>query len=369
MSQPKTTTECSILTAYVDLIMESKHFLYIENQFFISWMKRIEPFSDVPTNTDQSDVNSTSSNTSSMLLDAHDGDEVCNPICDALYQRIIRAYREGKPYRVYIILPLLPSFQGNAGTPSGVSIHTILHYIRASLFKGSRALIPRLARIIPDPDEYITVYGLRKMEAWPDKELVTELIYVHCKMMIVDDRQIIIGSANVNDRSLLGDRDSELAVVVEETETVGKFKTSHFAGEKVKVGVTAQQLRKELMAEHLGILSQEERGRMTWNYDLLDDPVGSEFYNGVWRAIAASNSRLYDEVFSVIPSDNILSFEDTLTTRESTPLYLSSPVKAAERASLIRGHLVQYPYKFLDNEELSPKPNTKEALVPFYVWT
>ncbi len=30
--------------------------------------------------------------------------------------------------------------------------------------------------------------------------------------MIVDDKHAIIGSANINDRSLLGDRDSEIAV-------------------------------------------------------------------------------------------------------------------------------------------------------------
>ncbi len=34
--------------------------------------------------------------------------------------------------------------------------------------------------------------------------------------MIVDDRHMIIGSANINDRSLLGSRDSELAMVIED---------------------------------------------------------------------------------------------------------------------------------------------------------
>lgn len=44
---------------------------------------------------------------------------------------------------------------------------------------------------------------------------VSELIYVHSKLMIVDDMVAIIGSANINDRSLLGNRDSELAIVVQ----------------------------------------------------------------------------------------------------------------------------------------------------------
>ena len=45
---------------------------------------------------------------------------------------------------------------------------------------------------------------------------VTEIIYIHSKLMIVDDRVALIGSANINDRSLKGSRDSELAVVVED---------------------------------------------------------------------------------------------------------------------------------------------------------
>lgn len=37
-------------------------------------------------------------------------------------------------------------------------------------------------------------------------------IYVHSKLMIIDDRIALIGSANINDRSLLGSRDSEVCI-------------------------------------------------------------------------------------------------------------------------------------------------------------
>ena len=40
------------------------------------------------------------------------------------------------------------------------------------------------------------------------------MIYVHAKMMVVDDKVAIIGSANINDRSMQGHRDSEIAVIV-----------------------------------------------------------------------------------------------------------------------------------------------------------
>jgi phospholipase D1/2 len=46
----------------------------------------------------------------------------------------------------------------------------------------------------------------------------TEIVYIHSKVMIVDDRVALIGSANINDRSLMGDRDSEIAIIVEDSE-------------------------------------------------------------------------------------------------------------------------------------------------------
>ena len=37
-------------------------------------------------------------------------------------------------------------------------------------------------------------------------------IYVHSKMMVVDDAYVIVGSANLNQRSMAGSRDTEIAV-------------------------------------------------------------------------------------------------------------------------------------------------------------
>ena len=61
--------------------------------------------------------------------------------------------------------------------------------------------------------------GLRTHSTLNDK-LVTEIIFVHDKIMIVDDRVAIIGSANINDRSLMGDRDSEVALVFRDEEFI-----------------------------------------------------------------------------------------------------------------------------------------------------
>ena len=46
-------------------------------------------------------------------------------------------------------------------------------------------------------------------------EPTSEIVYVHSKFLIVDDRYALMGSANINDRSMTGKRDSELAVVIQ----------------------------------------------------------------------------------------------------------------------------------------------------------
>jgi len=70
----------------------------------------------------------------------------------------------------------------------------------------------------------------------------TELIYVHSKLLIVDDCKVIIASANINDRSMLGSRDSELGIVVEDTRTV----ESRMDNKPYQAGAFACSLRKSL---------------------------------------------------------------------------------------------------------------------------
>ena len=68
---------------------------------------------------------------------------------------------------------------------------------------------------IPNLSEYLNFYSLRNHGVTKIGKPVTEMIYIHSKLMIVDDTKVILGSANINDRSMLGDRDSELAILIE----------------------------------------------------------------------------------------------------------------------------------------------------------
>lgn len=51
-------------------------------------------------------------------------------------------------------------------------------------------------------------------------DYVTEELYIHAKLLIADDRVVIMGSANLNDRSQCGDRDSEIAMITEDKDMI-----------------------------------------------------------------------------------------------------------------------------------------------------
>ena len=82
-----------------------------------------------------------------------------------------------------------------------------------TIYNCDNSVIRSIARLTPDPSKYIQFYGLRTHNMLKDGP-VTEIIYLHTKLMIVDDKKAILGSANINDRSLRGTRDSEIAMVV-----------------------------------------------------------------------------------------------------------------------------------------------------------
>jgi len=71
--------------------------------------------------------------------------------------------------------------------------------------------------------------------------------------MIVDDDIVIIGSANINDRSMTGSRDSEIAIKIRDFNLIkGKFDKK-----EVQVSKFVADLRRSLYMEHLGSNSVE----------------------------------------------------------------------------------------------------------------
>lgn len=211
--------EESIQNAYLKLIETSEHFVYIENQFFI---------------------------TSCVV----DGTFVQNRIGDALVDRIIKAHQEGTTWRAMIVIPLMPGFESQVDEPDGSAVRVIMQCEYMSISQGPTSIFAKLRRYGIDPDDYIQFFSLRKWgRIGPDRNLVTEQLYIHAKTMIVDDRSVIIGSANINERSMRGVRDSEVAAVVRDKESVA----SYMNGKPYRAAKFAHTLRMRLMREHLGV--------------------------------------------------------------------------------------------------------------------
>lgn len=212
-------TEHSIMNAYVKLIEESDHFVYMENQFFI-----------------------TSCET--------EGATVHNKIGDALVERITRASKNDEAWRAVIVIPLIPGFQNTVEQEGGTSVRLIMQYQYRSICRGESSIFGRLKSVGIEPEDYIQFYSLRQWgRLGPRKTLVTEQLYIHAKCMVVDDRIALIGSANINERSMLGNRDSECAAVVRDTDMVW----SKMNGKPYQVGRFPHTLRMRLMREHLGL--------------------------------------------------------------------------------------------------------------------
>ncbi|KAG7088566.1 hypothetical protein E1B28_012546 [Marasmius oreades] len=210
--------EHSIQNAYLKAIQMSEHFVYIENQFFI-------------TSTVVSDV------------------KIENNIGDALVHRIIRAHHDKAPWKCCIVIPLLPGFSFPVDSSDASAIRIILECQNRTITRGPCSIFSRLRKEGIDPDDYISVFCLRNWGKLCGDILTTEQIYIHGKVCIVDDRLAIIGSANINERSQRGDRDSEIAAVIRDTDMIDGM----MGGKPFKVGRFAHTLRIRLMREHLGI--------------------------------------------------------------------------------------------------------------------
>jgi len=116
--------------------------------------------------------------------------------------------------------------------------------------RGRTAILNRLEEAgIDKPQNYISFHSLRN-HSFLNNTPITELIYVHSKLLIADDRVVICGSANINDRSMIGKRDSEIAAIIMDEE----FEDGRMNGKKYPSGVFAGRLRKYLFKEHLGLL-------------------------------------------------------------------------------------------------------------------
>ncbi|ORY05424.1 phospholipase D/nuclease [Basidiobolus meristosporus CBS 931.73] len=224
---------------------------------------------------------------------------------------------------------------------------------------------------------------------------ITELTYIHSKLMIIDDRIVLCGSANINDRSMLGNHDSEIALIIEDEEGV----PSRMNGKEYLASRFAHSLRCSLFKEHLGLLPDMDMAELTRSVneatsesntssvsegkkpeinpdDIVKDPLCDDFFNDTWLKTARENTEIFRDAFRCVP-------DDTVTTWDEYKAFVPDPqivkyghlaLKALPREaawgllSHIKGHLVQFPTQFLKEENLNAAVFSREFLVPVDVF-
>ncbi|KAI8943099.1 hypothetical protein NX059_001129 [Plenodomus lindquistii] len=476
------STEHSIQNAYCEIIRNSKHFIYIENQFFIT-----------ATGDQQKPIK--------------------NKIGEAMVERIIRAARSGEKYKMIIMIPAVPAFAGDLKLDEALGTRAIMEFQYNSINRGGHSIYEEIARAGFNPMDYIRFYNLRSYDRinssavmreaeqrsgvsysqaqegydaahdnarglgyqayrppptseygvyemdgsssvpqqqqydggpqsqgnpndynryqqeaakiggrqglgdgrwdtvsecymlggedirnvpWEGEAsqemdaFVSEELYIHSKLLIADDRIVICGSANLNDRSQLGDHDSEIAVIIEDPDT---FESS-MDGRPWRASKFAASLRRELFRKHLGLLKPQDMERPDPNYEPVGtpniydwgsnedrqvaDPLSDEFQN-LWNWRAHTNTQAFGRVFHPVPSDEVRNWkqydeyysrffgQDQKQKENKQPsLYKWGHVVAEsfsqgeqgvrevkEVLSTIKGTLVEMPLLFLKEEDIA----------------
>lgn len=499
-------TDHSIQNAYSEIIRNAQHYVYIENQFFIT-----------ATGDQQAPIR--------------------NTIGRAIVDAVLRAAKEGRKFRVIILIPAVPGFAGDLREDGAIGTRAIMDYQYKSICRGEHSIFGQLEKEGVDPNKYIFffnlrsydrlnrtsavkkqeadsgvnyrdvqrahaeevmgegIHGTRDVEGGRDKHMghrhehrdqsrqppqtsqgelqenvaeerrpdsdvkdmdarrrfeaaadgedgnsmkpntpsdreatvahhamagqdrvstipwdgdeedevnhwIQEELYIHAKLLIADDRVVICGSSNLNDRSQLGYHDSELSIVMEDTRRV----ESRMDGQPFEAGWHAASLRRHLWREHLGLLPPQDLdgsddpnaqppgddspndvhdGDESWKF--VEDPLSDELWE-MWTARATKNTEVFRQLFHADPDDHGESFfgrgpvcEMQMRTTKADPVTVktfddyngympSKGVKAGHifdrmipphevRAKLdkVKGHLVWMPLQFLRDAPMAEK--------------
>ncbi|KAK4463950.1 putative phospholipase D1 [Cladorrhinum samala] len=463
-------TESSIQNAYSEIIRKAQHYVYIENQFFIT-----------ATGDQQNPIH--------------------NTIGRAIVDAVLGAANEGRKFRIIIVMPAVPGFAGDLREDGAIGTRAIMDYQYKSICRGEHSIFEQIRKEGVDPTQYIFFFNLRSYDRLnrstaikeqekdsgvkyqelqraeaeevmgegihgtideeggrdrhmgrrrdqgdqrrttkgeiqenvdegqrPDGQLeredakrkfeaarkddshvdapvsvshyamagqgrlpevpwdgdeedeinhwIQEELYVHAKVLIADDRIVICGSSNLNDRSQLGFHDSELSIVMEDT----KRFSSTMNGQPFEAGWHAATLRRYLWREHLGLLppqgvdgtndpNAQPPGEDSpndvrdqddsWNF--VEDPLSDDLWD-MWTSRATKNTAMFRQLFHADPDDHVKTFDDYDAFLPPKGVKaghifdrMMPPQEAREKLEQIKGHLVWMPLEFLKDAEMAEK--------------
>ncbi|KAK2614828.1 hypothetical protein N8I77_001626 [Diaporthe amygdali] len=464
-------TDHSIQNAYSEIIRQAEHYVYIENQFFIT-----------ATGDQQAPIH--------------------NTVGRAIVDAVVRAGKENRKFRVIIMIPAIPGFAGDLRDDAAIGTRAIMDYQYKSICRGEHSIFEQVRKEGVDPTQHIFIFNLRsydrlnvtpavkKQEAesgvkyqdvqraeaeeimgsgihgttdvhgekdthmgqkskwqalkthdqestqskdeaqkpvdqehtedikrrfaeamqegqdeskssasvahcamastgkllgeiWEGDEedevnnWIQEELYIHAKLLIVDDRIVVCGSSNLNDRSQLGYHDSELSIVMEDTHRI----PSVMDGKEFEAGYHAATLRRYLWREHLGLLPPQvndatddlnarppgettmndiwDQGEAAESYKFVEDPLSDKLWE-TWTERATVNTKVFQQLFHADPDDHVKTFEDYDTFLPPKGVKaghifdrMQDPIEIRKKLDKVKGHLVWMPLEFLRDANMA----------------
>ena len=125
--------EHSIQNAYSEIIRNAQHFVYIENQFFIT-----------STGDNQAPIH--------------------NTIGRAIVDACVKAGKEGRKFRVIIVIPAIPGFAGDLRDDAAMGTRAIMDYQYKSINRGENSICGQIKAQGVDPFQHIFVFNLRSYD-------------------------------------------------------------------------------------------------------------------------------------------------------------------------------------------------------------
>ncbi|KAJ8766136.1 hypothetical protein K2173_021653 [Erythroxylum novogranatense] len=229
--------DMSIHTAYIKAIRAAQHFIYIENQYFLG---------------------------SSYNWDSYKHMGANNLIPMEIALKIADKIRANERFAAYILIPMWPE-----GDPANAPTQRILFWQHKTMQMMYQIIYNALEEVglekTYEPQDYLIFFCLGNREALDRQDSCLDIknstsanspaalskknrrfmIYIHSKGMIVDDEYVILGSANINQRSMEGTRDTEIAMGGYQPRHTWASKGSHPYGQ-------IYGYRMSLWAEHIG---------------------------------------------------------------------------------------------------------------------
>ncbi len=203
-------SESSIQEAYVRAIAGAQRFVYIESQYFIG-------------------------------AGVAYAKSVNNKIPKTIVKRVLQMIENKKPFHVYVVIPMYPEGNPDEGALRVVREYeaSTMEYIATNVQNACEAQAKKDSSFKGTWKDYVSFYfparwdrrgkvdisGKRQKRVSANQRY---MIYVHSKLMIVDDEFVIVGSANLNERSLAGDRDTEICIGMTAQDQAARTQVQNF---------------------------------------------------------------------------------------------------------------------------------------------